>query len=113
MDQLNHYRNLAKQFLADYANLMNSQPIPDLETVLCFDDERDQYMLLKIGWPHGRRIRQIILHVAIRNGRIWIEEDMTEEGMATYFLEQGVPNDDIVLGFHSPKMRPFTEFAVG
>jgi len=44
--------------------------------------------------------------------KIWIEEDMTEDGIATYFLEQGVPREDIVLAFHPPFMRPLTEFAV-
>jgi hypothetical protein len=44
--------------------------------------------------------------------KIWIEEDMTEDGIATYFLEQGVPREDIVLAFHPPFIRPLTEFAV-
>jgi len=44
--------------------------------------------------------------------KIWIEEYMTEEGIATYFLEQGVPRENIVLAFHPPFMRPLTEFAV-
>jgi hypothetical protein len=37
---------------------------------------------------------------------------MTEEGLATDLLAAGVPNEHIVLGFHYPTMRPFTEFAV-
>jgi hypothetical protein len=112
MDKLSHYQNLVKNFLTEYANLMNSQPVPDLETVLSFDDDHGQYMLLKVGWPQGRRIRHTLLHVAIHNNKIWIEEDLTEDGIATYLLEQGVPNQDIVLAFHPPEMRPFTEFAV-
>jgi hypothetical protein len=112
MDKLSRYQALVKQFLSNYAALMDSQPIPNLETVLSFDEERGHYMLLKVGWPKSRRIRHTILHITIRNGKIWIEEDLTEEGIATYFLEQGVPKDDIVLGFQPPVMRPFTEFAI-
>ncbi len=41
-----------------------------------------------------------------------IEEDWTEGGIATDLLEAGVPKEDIVLAFHPPKMRPYTEFAV-
>jgi hypothetical protein len=37
---------------------------------------------------------------------------LTAEGIATYFLDHGVPNDQIVLGFQAPTMRPYTEFAV-
>ncbi|MDD1428313.1 XisI protein, partial [Dolichospermum sp. ST_sed9] len=43
--------------------------------------------------------------------KIWIQHDGTEVGIATLLLEKGVPKEDIVLGFHSPDMREFTEFA--
>jgi hypothetical protein len=79
--------------------------------VLVFDDEHNQYLLRRLGWGENSRIRQTDLHLAIRDGKIWIEEDWTEEGIATYLLEHGVPNHDIVLGFQPPQMRPFTEFA--
>ena len=41
-----------------------------------------------------------------------IEEDWTEEGIATDLLEAGVPHEDIVLAFHPPEKRPLTDFAV-
>jgi hypothetical protein len=52
------------------------------------------------------------MHIDIKNGKIWIQHDGTEVGIATILLEEGVPKDDIVLAFHSPDMREFTEFAV-
>ena len=64
-----------------------------------------------MGWTPDSRMRQTRLHIALKNGKIWIEEDWTEEGIATFFLEQGAPHDDIVLGFQPPEMRPYTEFA--
>jgi hypothetical protein len=51
--------------------------------------------------------------VDIRNGKIWIQHDGTEEGIANRLIASGVPKEDIVLGFHSPFMRQYTEFAVG
>ncbi len=67
MDKLTHYRDEIKQFLSNYADLMNHQPVPDLEIVLAFDDKRDQYMLLKVGWPCGKRIRQMLVHASIHD----------------------------------------------
>ncbi len=113
MDKVAHYQNLIKQGLLEYVRLLKqSYPPPDFEIILAFDDENQQYLLRELGWTEDSRIRQTRLHVCLRNGKIWIEEDWTEEGIATYFLEQGVPNQDIVLGFQPPQMRPFTEFAV-
>jgi hypothetical protein len=53
-----------------------------------------------------------IVHLDIRNGKIWIQHDGTEVGIANRLVEAGVPKTDIVLGFHSPFKRQFTEFAV-
>lgn len=41
-----------------------------------------------------------------------IKEDWTEEGIATEFLREGVPKDDIVLAFHAPETRKYTDFAI-
>lgn len=112
MDKLSRYQDLVKQFLSEYANMMNSQPVADLETVLSFDDQHQQYMLLKVGWPQGRRMRQTLLHISLRHNKIQVEEDLTEAGIAAYLLEQGVPPQDIVLSFQPPQLRPYTEFAV-
>jgi hypothetical protein len=50
--------------------------------------------------------------VRIKNEKIYIEEDWTEECIATELLREGVPKEDIVLAFHDPETRKFTEFAV-
>jgi XisI protein len=39
--------------------------------------------------------------------------DIDREAIADDLMERGVPAQDIVLGFHSPSKRKFTEFAVG
>lgn len=116
MDQVNRslYPALVKQALQGYQSsfIENSlDPLP-YELALIFDDAHQQYIVRSVGWQKNKRILTTILHVAIRNDKIWIEEDWTEEGIATYFLEHGVSNDHIVLGFHAPTMRPYTEFAV-
>jgi hypothetical protein len=112
MDKLTRYQALVKSFFTDYASLLKAPPEPELDIILVFDDEHGHYLLLEIGWQDTHYIRHTILHVALRNDKIWIEEDWTEDGIATYFLEQGIPREDIVLGFQPPQMRPYTEFAV-
>ncbi len=42
----------------------------------------------------------------------YIEEDWTEEGIATELLREGIAKEDIVLAFHDPESRKFTEFSV-
>ena len=114
MDKLMTYRTLIKRLLSEWAALINEQYPPTdsgLVAQCVFDEERDQYLLLRIGWSGHRRIRGMTLYVRLHNGKCWIEEDWTEEGIATELLKAGVPKSDIVLAFQPPEARPFTQFA--
>jgi hypothetical protein len=91
---------------------MNRRPRPGKETEVVFDEERDHYMLITVGWAGQHRIRGTTVYVRLRNGKFWIEEDWLEQGIATDLLQAGIPKENIVLAFQPPEMRPLTEFAV-
>lgn len=112
MDRLIHYRTLIKQILQSHADLMNSQPVSGEEVDCVFDEQRDHFLLIKYGWPRGKHTHYTKLHVRIAAHKIWIEEDMTEDGLATELVEAGVPKEDIVLAFNPPDRRSIAEFAV-
>jgi hypothetical protein len=65
-----------------------------------------------LGWQERTRIYDYIVHVDIKDGKIWIQRDGTEIGIANELVRAGVPKHDIVLGFKAPYKRPFTGFAV-
>jgi XisI protein len=112
MDKLTHYKNVIKQILNEYQRISAQVPVFDVDEVLIFDDERSHYLWFNIGWKQGKRVKAISVYVRIKNDKIYIEEDWTEEGVATDLLREGVPQSDIVLAFHSPEKRQFTEFAI-
>jgi len=113
MDKLNNYREIVKKILTEYDQIASQTPnISGVDTVLSFDDERDQYLWFDVGWNERKRVKAITVYVRIKNEKIYIEEDWTEEGIATELLREGVPKEDIVLAFHDPETRKLTEFAV-
>lgn len=112
MDSLNQYRALIKELLGKYAALENQSATNGIEAHLVFDEERDHYMLFRVGWWGNKRIRTAALYLRLQEGKIWIEEDLTEDGIATDLLAAGIPKENIILAFHHPKMRPYTEFAM-
>jgi|HubBroStandDraft_4_1064222.scaffolds.fasta_scaffold286533_2 hypothetical protein len=112
MDRLTRYRTLVKQIVQKHADLLNSQPVPGEEVDCVFDDLRDQYLLLKYGWPRGKHTHYTKIHIRISNGKIWIEEDMTEVGIANELVEAGIPKEDIVLAFNPPELRNIADYAV-
>ncbi|MBD2578650.1 XisI protein [Oscillatoria sp. FACHB-1406] len=109
MDRLN-YSELVQTIIKGHVGKnLNSKT----EVHLIFDTERDRYQLLHLGWDDLIRVFGCIIYVEIKEGKIWIERDGTETGVANELVEAGVPKQDIVLAFHAPYKRKFTEFAVG
>ncbi len=104
------YRQLIKTLLKEHAKL----PLKDesVETQLIFDTENDHYQLVHIGWQGEKRIYACPIHIDIKDGKIWIQRDFTEAGIAQQLVERGVPKSDIVLSFRSPFVRKFSEFAI-
>ncbi|PSF31379.1 XisI protein [Aphanothece hegewaldii CCALA 016] len=112
MDKLTYYRSLIQKILTEYHQQFSQACPPDVEMLLAFDEKRDQYLWFQVGWTPQERIKGISVHVRLKNDKIYIEEDWTEEGIATDLLREGVSKEDIVLAFHDPKTRKFTEFAM-
>ncbi len=112
MANLETYRNYIQQLISERAQ-RSMKANPNVEAQTIFDVERNHYQLVYVGWkPNGIRDYGCLLHVDIKNGKIWIQYDGTEDGIANELMALGVPKHDIVLGFQPPSVRKFTEFAV-
>lgn len=112
MDKLTHYQNLIKQILLEYQEISAQVTDKGVDEELMFDDQRSQYLWFNIGWKQGKRIKSISVYIRIKNEKIYIEEDWTEEGIATELMRLGVPASDIVLAFQPPEVRQYTDFAI-
>jgi hypothetical protein len=84
----------------------------DIRQELVFDRKRDRYLLMLTGWDRGKRVHGALIHLDIIDGKVWVQRDGTEDGVANELLEAGVPKEQIVLAFRSPELRPSTGFAV-
>jgi len=110
MDKLTSYREIVKELLQNQAEYMERSPQPVIETQLSFDELRDNYLLLNVGWTKQGRMLIPAIYMRLHNEKIWVENDWTEAGIVDALIDRGVPLDDIVLGFHPPEMRSYTEF---
>jgi hypothetical protein len=111
MDRLAQYRQWVRQVIEEYSQYKPTYGEVELETIL--DSDRDHYQLVSVGWNQYQRVHGSILHLDIRDGKIWVQYDGTEEGIANRLVELGVPQQDIVLAFHPPYKRRYTSFAAG
>jgi hypothetical protein len=112
MDKLNTYRQIIKSILTEHDHLANRSSRKKYQTCLIFDEVHNHYLWMSIDWVKQKRINNTHVHISIKNGKVYIEEDWTEEGVANELLTEGIPKSDIVLAFHDPETRKLTEFAV-
>ena len=109
MDTIEKYRQLIERILTEYARIPYAYG--DIRTETVFDREGDHYLLVSLGWDN-RRVHGCLVHIDIIDGKIWVQRDGTEYGIAQELVDAGVPKDQIVLGFKSPDVRKHTGFAV-
>jgi hypothetical protein len=113
MDKLDRYRDLIESKLGEVAALLKrAVRAKQLRDQVVFDRQRDNYLVVQEGRDGPRRIHSIVVHIEIINGKIVIQEDWTEHGLARELEEAGVPKSDIVLGFQPPDVRPLTGYAI-
>lgn len=110
MDNLEKYRQIICKILTPYINISYSNV--KIRNRAAFDKETDQYLIISEGWNKQEHLHSCLIHLEIINHKIWIQCDNTEDGIANELVAAGIPKSDIVLAFHPPDVRQFTEFAV-
>ncbi|MFN0121547.1 MAG: XisI protein [Blastocatellia bacterium] len=110
MDTIERYRQLVQEILWGYTRVPYANSKARFETV--FDTASDHYLVMILGHePDKRYVHGCLIHVDILGDKIWVQRDGTEYGIARELLDAGVPREHIVLGYKSPEMRKYTEFA--
>ena len=109
-NKLAKYRGIVRQVIQDYAAGKPSHGQIESEAII--DPVKDHYEVMHIGWDGVRRVHGVVVHLDIINGKVWIQYDGTNRPVADALLEAGIPQADIVLGFHPEHLRQYTEFAV-
>ena len=110
MDKLTQYREYVQSLMTRYAT--SDQMKDDIEVQLVMDTVRDHYQWMNVGWEGLKRIYNCYIHIDIKDGKIWLQQNWTEEDPAAELLEMGVPREDIVLGLHPPYKSPYTDYGV-
>ena len=109
MDRVTDYKSIVKQILEGIA--VQFPPDGDIVSERIYDELQEHFELLRVGWRKKHRVHGIVLHVDGKDGKVWIQHDGTEDGIADALLEAGIPKEHIVLAFHPPYKRPYTGFS--
>jgi len=109
MDNLDQYRQIIREIIEEYAQYRPS--VGEIAVEVIFDEEKDHYELAHTGWNGAYRVHGSVIHIDIRNGKVWLEHDGTDADIAEQLVEAGIPYQQIVLGYKPPALRAYTDFA--
>ena len=101
---------IVEKVLCEHARF--STTAPPLRTVTVFDRENGAFLVVDEGWDGYKRIYNTWAHVEVRSGKVYIEQDLTAEGLANDLVAAGIPESRIVLNFKHPSLRRDTPFAI-
>lgn len=110
MDRVEKYREIIKKVMRDLVDYIPAEE--GIRTELVLGDATGHYQVLQIGWKDRRRIHGTLFHVDLIGEKVYVEHDGTDLALVDDLLEAGIPKQDIVMGFHPPNQRKFTDFAV-
>ncbi|MCC5622351.1 XisI protein [Nostoc sp. CHAB 5715] len=110
MDTLEKYQKIIEDILNEYIKIPYANR--QLETKLIIDRTATNYIVMTLGWQGEERVHGCIIHIEIIDGKIWIQRDGTEYGIANELVAAGIPKDKIVLAFHPEDVRQYTHFAI-
>ncbi|MBC6477969.1 MAG: XisI protein [Hormoscilla sp. GUM202] len=110
MNTVEAYRRLIYQTLSDYASIPYSHG--QINSIVIESLDRNHFTIVKEGWNSQQHIHHCLVHVQIKNDKIWIHFDGTEDSITETLVAAGVPKDKIVLAFHPPHVRKHTEYAI-
>ncbi|XOF32227.1 MAG: XisI protein [Candidatus Electrothrix sp. YB6] len=103
-------QGVIKSILAEYARHRPSGGEIEMETI--FDDAQGRYQLVAVGWQGKKRVHGCLIHIDLKDEKVWLQHDSTDAEIARQLVEQGISADQIVLGFQPERYRRHSGFAV-
>lgn len=91
MDSLDNYREAVLSVLRPWEQRPGPQSTLRFEAVL--DRPRDRYLVVVVGWEGHHHVHSTLVHIDIIDGKLWIQHDQTEDGVAPALVAAGVPRD--------------------
>ena len=105
-----NYRQIIKQLLTTYSQIPYVHD--DLADETIFDDESGRYLLVTMGWQDSERINTIVLHLDLRDDKVWIQCNNTDQDIVQELVQSGIAAEDIVIPVSAKSNKESPEASV-
>jgi hypothetical protein len=101
MERRAHYRQVIQDILLPMESWQHEPPTTRAEAI--FDEKRDRYLLVVVGWFEDENEYGTVIHLDIIDDKIWLYVDKTDQEIYEQLREHGIPENDIVKAWLSPQ----------
>lgn len=109
MDKVTKYRKILTDYLQAVTQDWSRNPSEEVRAIL--DQSGNHFLIVYYGWTEQSHIHSVPIHLEIREGKVWIQENLTGIEVDDDLVARGIPKSDIVLGMLPPEYRAFSEYA--
>ena len=111
MDRLNTLQ-MVEEYVKSYMDWVANNPKHDYH--LMSDKEKGHIQLFKAGFNKEGKFRfHVVFHFQVKeDGKVWVLVNNTDIEVGIEFMKKGLSNQQIVVGFISPKLREHSGYAV-
>lgn len=109
MDKIAKYRKILTKHLESVTQDWSKNPSEEVKSVI--DQNGYHFLVVYYGWAEQGHIHTVPIHLEIREGKVWIQENLTEIEIDDDLVQRGIPKSDIVLGMLPPEYRVYSEYA--
>ena len=107
MDKLAKYRRIVKSIVEHYGKFQSS--VGNVETYSICDEKTDNYLVIDVGWLAFGRQHAMPIHIRIKENKVWVEWDGTDQEIVQQMIDAGIPQNDVILGFQQPEKTSFSD----
>lgn len=100
MDKLVKYRGIITNIVEHYGKFQSS--VGAVETYPIIDEKTDNYFVVDVGWLAFGRQHAIPIHIRIKDGKVRVESDGTDQEIVQQLIDDGINEGDIILGWEKP-----------
>ena len=109
VDKLNSYRRILQQVIEMHA-AMPGEPA-EVESIPICDSVHDNYLLMDVNPSSKGSAAHIVVHLRLKDGKVRVERDGIEYGIAEDLIEAGIAKEDIAYTFYGRDLIPVPESA--
>lgn len=96
------YQHSIKEVLSTYQHQTDDGRV---HVELVFDDERQHYVAIRVGWVKQRSVYLCLVHLDICDNKIIIQANNTEDDIDEALIARGIPRENICVGVLPPEVR--------